>query len=159
MAFGILEPATDGKPPGTELLESVRTDGGSADLVLVPEPTDSPYDPLNFSRVRKELLFATLVLGTCALGVIGPVLVPGFNIVAAEFHLTSLTKITLLNGALIMGLGVCSYLCNALSVVYGKRLLYIITTVIMLVASIWAAASKSYGSLLGSRIVQGRLTL
>lgn len=104
-------------------------------------------------------MFGTLVLGACSMGVIGPILVPGFNIVAADFGLTSLTKVTLLNGSLIMSLGVSSYLCNCLAVVYGKRMVYLTTTVLLLVSSIWAAEARSYGSLLGSRTLQGKLSL
>ncbi|KAK5064780.1 hypothetical protein LTR84_000614 [Exophiala bonariae] len=157
MAFGIINPASNSQPQGTSLLESLEgeSNGNTGYVVLVPEPSASPDDPLNFSRVRKELMFGTLVLGACSMGVIGPILVPGFNIVAAEFGFTSLTKVTLLNGSLIIGLGVSSYLCACLSVVYGKRLVYITTTLLTLVSCIWAATSKSYESLLVSRLFQG----
>lgn len=157
MAFGIIEPASNPQPQGTSLLESLSGESNSnaGHVVLVPEPSASPDDPLNFSRVRKELMFGTLVLGACSMGVIGPILVPGFNIVAADFGFTSLTKVTLLNGSLIIGLGVSSYLCACLSVVYGKRLVYVATTLLTMVSCIWAAASKNYESLLVSRLFQG----
>ncbi|KAF2786915.1 MFS transporter-like protein [Melanomma pulvis-pyrius CBS 109.77] len=135
MAFGILEDSRNPQPSGTTVLESISYNGSdqreTAQLVLVPHPSSSPKDPLNMSRLRKELLFATIIFGACATGVIGPLLVPGFSIIAGVFHLQSLTKVTLLNGSLVMALGVSSYLCSCLAV---------------------GAAAQSYGSLLASRV-------
>ncbi|KAF2808831.1 MFS transporter-like protein [Mytilinidion resinicola] len=159
MAFGVLEDARNAQPLGTTLLESVSYNGSdqreNARIILVPQPSDSPKDPLNMSRLRKELLFATIILGACATGVIGPLLVPGFSVIAGIFHLESLTKVTLLNGSLVMALGVSSYLCSCLAVVYGKRLIYLITSIMLVVTCCWGAAAQSYSSLLASRIFQG----
>lgn len=107
-------------------------------------------------RLRKELLFATIILGASATGVVGPLLVPGFSVISGVFHLESLTKVTLLNGSLVMALGVSSYLCSCLAVVYGKRIIYLITSVMLVATCCWGAASQSYGSLLASRIFQGK---
>ncbi|PVH68727.1 MFS general substrate transporter [Cadophora sp. DSE1049] len=151
MAFGILE-SRAAYPPGTSLLELVHST--EVKIVLVPQPSDSRSDPLNWSKVRKEAFFLTIVFGTCATGVIGPVLVPGFSIVAADFGLT-LTQVSLLNGSLVMGLGVSAYICAAIAPIYGNRLIYLLTTMLSIVSCVWAASAKSYGSLVGSRTVQG----
>ena len=54
-----------------------------------------------------------------------------------------------------MGLGVSTYLCAALAPIYGKRLIYLLTTLLFIVSCIWAAASQNYKSLLISRTFQG----
>jgi MFS family permease len=81
-------------------------------------------------------------------------LVPGFSIFAASFDV-SLTNVTLLNGSLVMSLGVSAYLCESLATMYGLRLLYLIITLVMRFGCVWASFATTYRSLLGSRIFQG----
>ncbi|KAI8687497.1 MFS domain-containing protein [Fusarium keratoplasticum] len=108
MTFGILKIAADQpSPPSTSLLKNLSANTQDAEVFLVPQPSASPADPLNMSRIRKELYFAALIYGACVTGVVGPVLVPGFSIVAAAFQI-NLTQVTLLNGSLVMGLGASS---------------------------------------------------
>ncbi|KAH7357025.1 MFS transporter-like protein [Rhexocercosporidium sp. MPI-PUGE-AT-0058] len=153
MAFGILEPSFNTNPRGTTLLENVR-DGHRAEVVLVPQPSTSKHDPLNLSKVRKELAFATIILGACFTGVIGPLLVPGFGILTVVFDV-EISGITVTNGALVMALGVSAYLCSCFAVVYGKRLVFLFTTVLLIVTCCWGASAKTYKSFLGARIMQG----
>jgi hypothetical protein len=158
MGFGILEPTSNPSPSGTSLLEGLGNASNSqaikSEVILVPTPSDSPLDPLNWPRYKKELLFGTIVFGACAAGSLGPVLVPGFTTVA-EILDVQLTDMTLLNGSLIMALGVSAYLCPCVAQVYGKRLVYIVTTVVIVVGCCWAGAATSYRSLLASRAIQG----
>ncbi|KIW18725.1 hypothetical protein PV08_03014 [Exophiala spinifera] len=159
MAFGVLQSARNPRPRGTVVLESIPSTsstggGGRLDLILVPTPSPYPADPLNWSRIRKELYFLTILFGACLTGVIGPVLVPGFTIIVATFNV-SLTQVTLLNGSLVMALGVSSYLCACLAEVTGKRPVFLATSVLLVASSCWGAAAKSYGSLLAARIFQG----
>ncbi|KAG4443682.1 hypothetical protein IFR05_000868 [Cadophora sp. M221] len=161
MAFGILEPADPlPHPLGTTLIEELHGSKGNksshevAQVILIPSPSSSPYDPLNWSRVKKELVFLTILLGAAGTAVAGPCTVPAFGILAATFN-TSLTNIALLNGSLIMGLGVSSYLCAALATVYGKRLIYVSTQLLLVVSTCWAAGSSSYASLATARAFQG----
>lgn len=105
MAFGILEDASNPLPSGTTLLNDVNSQKAGrrvsqSTIVLSPRPSDSPSDPLNWSRARKELAFLVILLGACGTGVIGPLLVPGFQIIAVKFQIT-LSGVTLLNGSLV----------------------------------------------------------
>ncbi|KAJ5770826.1 uncharacterized protein N7511_002877 [Penicillium nucicola] len=153
MAFGVLEPVTGIQPSSTYKVES--DDHAETKVqVRVPRPSSSHLDPLNWSRPRKELLFATIILGSCFTGSLGPVLVPGFGIVARDLDV-SLTNVTLLNGSLVMALGVSSYLSASFSMIFGKRAVYLFTTILLLVSCCWAGASKSYVSLLASRLGMG----
>ncbi|KAK7423530.1 hypothetical protein QQX98_000988 [Neonectria punicea] len=104
MGFGILDIQPRQSAPGTVLLEDLHQGERSADIILVPEPSNSPKDPLNMPRTKKELYFLALLFGACATGVIGPLLVPGFSIIVSAFDV-SLTDVTLLNGSLVMALG------------------------------------------------------
>ncbi|QQK48093.1 Major facilitator superfamily domain, general substrate transporter [Penicillium digitatum] len=155
MAFGILEPSRQVHPSrNNNVLIMDAEENNDTHLKLMPLPSNSPSDPLNWTRLKKELLFATIIFGSCATGSLGPVLVPGFTTVAAQFE-TNLRSIALLNGALVMASGVSAYLCSCFAGVYGKRSVFIATTILLIVSCCWAAASKSYHSLLTSRIFQG----
>ncbi|TGO66105.1 hypothetical protein BOTNAR_0068g00190 [Botryotinia narcissicola] len=158
MAFGILEPVSSTIPSGTNLLENLRNasdpEGVDTRLILIPKPSESLLDPLNWPRYKKELLFATIVFGACAAWSLGPVLVPGFTAVAI-FLDVQLTDMALLNGSLIMTLSVSAYLCPCIAEVYGKRMVYLVTTVIIVGGCCWAGAENSYNSLLAARAIQG----
>ncbi|KEF62286.1 uncharacterized protein A1O9_00258 [Exophiala aquamarina CBS 119918] len=158
MAFGVLQSEKVPFPVGTVLLESTTsassTLGALGKINLSPLPSSSPRDPLNWSKVRKELFFLVIIFGSCLNGVLGPVLVPAFGIIQTSLDI-SLTKVSLLNGALIMGLGLSSYLYPILATVVGKRPVFLLTSVILVASSCWGGGAKSYSSLLGARTVQG----
>ncbi|TGO91132.1 hypothetical protein BPOR_0038g00180 [Botrytis porri] len=96
MAFGILEPVSSAIPSGTNLLENLCNasdpDGVETRLFLVPKPSDSPLDPLNWPRYKKGLLFSTIIFGACAAGSLGPVLVPGFTAVVILLDVPGLAQ-------------------------------------------------------------------
>ncbi|KAF5014925.1 hypothetical protein F66182_13922, partial [Fusarium sp. NRRL 66182] len=102
MAFGIQEPTDGFQPTSTNRIQAI--DNNAGELVLVPQPSESSRDPLNWSRVKKELCFLTILLGSFATGSLGPLFVPGFTVLVAHFDVP-LTSITLLNGSLVMALG------------------------------------------------------
>ena len=41
-------------------------------LVLVPQPSDSPNDPYNWSRIKKELFCLAYAYGCGDIGIVGP---------------------------------------------------------------------------------------
>ncbi|EWZ34260.1 hypothetical protein BFJ63_vAg11193 [Fusarium oxysporum f. sp. narcissi] len=151
MAFGVLESNASEQPAGTVFLEDSQ-DG--MHTILVPSPSNSPNDPLNMSRIRKELYFLTLLFGACVTGALGPVLVPAFGIVSQTFQ-TPLSNVALLNGSLILGLGVSSYFSAIISDLWGRRIIFVLTSILLVVSNIWAAVSQGYGSLLAARVFQG----
>ncbi|ETS76476.1 hypothetical protein PFICI_11863 [Pestalotiopsis fici W106-1] len=114
----------------------------------------STENPLHMSRLRKELYFVALIYGASVTGVVGPVLVPGFSLVAASLNV-GLTQVTLLNGALIMALGVSAYICAPLAEIYGRRIAYLVTSLMLVFSCVWGGFAKTYGSLLASRTFQG----
>lgn len=85
MAFGILEPKAEGHVPGTIYLYDGNQPEGSQDtnllkhgtgknahIVLAPQPSDDPNDPLNWSWFEKHLVLAILCFGSIVNGA-GPV--------------------------------------------------------------------------------------
>ncbi|KAG4277239.1 hypothetical protein FPRO04_07536 [Fusarium proliferatum] len=152
MAFGVLESNAPEQPAGTVFLEDSQ-DG--MHTILVPAPSNSPHDPLNMSKIRKELYFLTLLFGACATGAVGPVLVPAFGIVSQTFQ-TPLSKVALLNGSLVLGMGVSCFFLAVVSDLWGRRIIFVVTSILLVVTHIWAAVSQGYESLLAARVFQGR---
>ncbi|KAI1051483.1 hypothetical protein LB506_002971 [Fusarium annulatum] len=151
MAFGVLESNAPEQPAGTVFLEDSQ-DG--MHTILVPAPSNSPHDPLNMSKIRKELYFLTLLFGACATGAVGPVLVPAFGIVSQTFQ-TPLSKVALLNGSLVLGMGVSCFFLAVVSDLWGRRIIFVVTSILLVVTHIWAAVSQGYESLLAARVFQG----
>ena len=54
-----------------------------------------------------------------------------------------------------MGVGVAGILFVPTARVWGKRHLYILGTILLIVSSVWGGAAKTYGSLIGARVLQG----
>lgn len=123
-------------------------------IILSPQPSDQPDDPLNWSKKIKTLYFIGILLTSVGPAIMGPLLVPAFNELSSIFDVP-LTTVAQLNGGLVMSLGVSSYLCNQLSSIYGKRLLFLLTSLCQVVIAIWGACSKSFRSLIAARIFQG----
>ncbi|RAL17311.1 uncharacterized protein BO97DRAFT_333528, partial [Aspergillus homomorphus CBS 101889] len=124
--------------------------------MLSIRPSPSPLAPRDWTRTCRELLFATIILRSCATGSLGPLLVPGFVVVAADLDV-SLTSVTLLNGSLVMALGISAYICSPVANCFGRRPVYLFITLLVLVSCYWAAVAKLYPSLIASRLGKGRL--
>jgi len=124
-------------------------------IVLVPQPSDSPNDPYNWPRWKKEMFTLVIAYGCGCVGAVGPLLTPAFVPLATEFGVP-LQRFTLgCNGSCIVAIAVGSLLCNTLAVKLGKRPVYLATTLGLAVSCFWAAEANSFGSLAGARAIQG----
>jgi hypothetical protein len=75
MAFGILEPKTASHVPGTVLLDQQAAHseattgrlkhgtGRNSNIVLAPQPSEDPNDPLNWSQMRKYFVISIIFFG------------------------------------------------------------------------------------------------
>lgn len=57
----------------------------SGEIVLVPQPSDSPNDPYNWPRWKKEMFTIVIGYGCGAVGAVGPLLTPAFVPLAEQF--------------------------------------------------------------------------
>ncbi|KAJ5242023.1 uncharacterized protein N7469_000350, partial [Penicillium citrinum] len=124
-------------------------------IVLVPQPSDSPNDPYNWSRTRKELFTLTFAWGCGCVGAVGPLLGGAFVPLAAEFGVSLSTFISAVQGGAIAAIAVGSLIFNSLAVKYGKRPVYLGTTVGLMVSCFWAAEAKSFESFVAARVFCG----
>ncbi|KAI4954884.1 hypothetical protein J4E86_006194 [Alternaria arbusti] len=127
----------------------------SGQIVLVPQPSDSPNDPYNWPRWKKEMFTVVIAYGCGAVGAVGPLLTPAFVPLAEQFNVP-LQRFTLgCNGSCIVAIAVGSLICNTLAVKIGRRPIYLATTVGLAVSCFWAAEATSFPSLAAARAVQG----
>ncbi|KAI6367849.1 hypothetical protein MCOR25_004812 [Pyricularia grisea] len=170
MPFGILEckkmeivPGTafmndqDDLPPELtdvprELLKKGK--GRYKDVILVPQPTDSPNDPLNWPQWKKEVVLLIVAMSAAVVGAYGPMLSPGFVQVSIDLGIT----VQILSEAtawLIISIGLSLFLTNPLAKIIGRRPIYIGAIAIMFATSVWGAVTTTYSSFLASRIIAG----
>lgn len=123
-------------------------------IILEPQPEDSANDPLNWSSWRRDL--ALLCLGFyCMLGGgMTPIIAAGFTDVAKTYDI-EVETVSLTTGLYMMGLGVGSVIASPTAILYGKRPVYLVSAIIFIGTSLWAAWSPSFNSLLVARVFQG----
>ncbi|KAL2871467.1 major facilitator superfamily domain-containing protein [Aspergillus lucknowensis] len=168
MPLGILEDTKLENVPGTAPLNELGNDNAytgidpallkhdkTGKIVLVPQPSESPNDPYNWPRLKKELFTITFGWGCGCTGAVGPLLGAAFVPLAEDFGVPLNTFVSGVQGGTIASIAVGSLVFNCLAVKYGKRPVYLITTLGMMVSCFWAAAAKSFASLVASRVVCG----
>lgn len=74
---------------------------------------------------------------------------------AIQFDVDLSTFIAGVQGGLIVAIAFGSLICNSLAVKFGKRPIYLITTLGLTVTCFWCAVAKSFVSLVAARVVQG----
>ncbi|TVY25643.1 Protein HOL1, partial [Lachnellula hyalina] len=129
--------------------------GKNADVVLVPQPSEDPNDPLNWSPTKKLTCVVILGLGTCLnAATIGPLLNAGLFTISMDFGVP-LGHITLISGYQLLVAGGSGPFYSAFSRKFGKRPCFIASSLFGLIGSIIGSATSNYNGLLAARIIQG----
>ncbi|KAI1635377.1 major facilitator superfamily domain-containing protein [Biscogniauxia mediterranea] len=143
--------------PGTEIMKDIGTHhfvkSGRAD-VLVPQPSDDPHDPLNWSPKWKTITMICATVLSFSLN-LGPLaLAPMFEDYAKEWN-RSLADVVQFTGVAILVLGFSNFIWVPISVCFGRRPVMIISSLICAVSSIWRARATSYESFMGASVLNG----
>ncbi|KAH7132440.1 MFS transporter-like protein [Dendryphion nanum] len=124
-------------------------------ILLVPQPSDDPNDPLNWPIWKRDLIVLILSLLSVIATTLSPLLAANTVSLAIYFRRT-LTDMALLTGYHLLGVGLAGFLFVPSARIWGKRHVYILGTVIVIFSSIWGGANgRNYKSLLWARIFQG----
>lgn len=129
-----------------------KTDDGT--IILEPQPDDSANDPLNWPSWRRDVALLTLGLYCMIGGGMTPLIAAGFTDVAETYHV-DVESVPLTTGLYMMGMGLGSVVFSPTAILYGKRPVYLASSIIFIGTSLWAAASPTFNSLLVARIFQG----
>ncbi|KAI1907053.1 hypothetical protein LOZ53_002036 [Ophidiomyces ophidiicola] len=171
MGLGVLEDRKLANVPGTTYildddsspvnpdraeLSGLKYDrSGPVPIILVPQPSDDPNDPLNWPLWRRDLILAILSIVSVICTTTSPLMAANTVTTAVEFSRT-FTDIALLTGYHLCAVGIAGFLFVPTARIWGKRHLFLLGNVIIIFSSAWGGASgKNYKSLLAARIFQG----
>ncbi|KAK3943271.1 major facilitator superfamily transporter [Diplogelasinospora grovesii] len=173
MGLGVLEDKVMSHVPGTtqyfddperpqyaaDGVTGLKMDtSGPVPIILVPQPSDDPNDPLNWPLWKRDLI--TFILSMVAIfgTALGPILAA--NTVTLSFwYGLEFGRVAELTGYYLLGVGVAGFFCVPTSRIWGKRHQFVLATVLLVVTSAWGGASgTSYTCMLWARIFQGVAT-
>ncbi|POR39805.1 MFS-type transporter [Tolypocladium paradoxum] len=170
MGLGILEPKSGEKVPGTTRYfddphhpreasgddASLKCDtSGKVPIILIPQPSDDPNDPLNWPLWRRDLI----TFGLCFAGILatslGSILASNTLVISLHF-VVPLTETAVLTGYFLLGAGAAAVFFVPSGRVWGKRHLFLLGIVIVVASSAWAGSTgANYGSMAAARAIQG----
>ncbi|KAH8703437.1 serine/threonine kinase 16 [Talaromyces proteolyticus] len=168
MPFGILEcdavenvPGTaivsdqDDLPPEYSLVPRDQLKHGKgrfSSVILVPQPSDDPNDPLNWPQWRKESVLLIIGLAAGVAGSYGPMLSPGFVEIAKELGI-SVSQLAQATAWMILTIGLSLFVLNPLAKVYGRRPIYIFSIVMLFISSVVGGTANEFHMFEASRII------
>ena len=128
----------------------------------MPQPSDDPNDPLNWPIWRRDVILLILCLLSIIASTLSPLLAANTLTLTLYFRRT-FQDVALLTGWHLFGAGIAGFIFVASARVWGKRHLYLLGTIIIILSSIWGGASGGgnigttgqYRSLLAARVFQG----
>ncbi|AEO67113.1 uncharacterized protein THITE_2115928 [Thermothielavioides terrestris NRRL 8126] len=173
MGLGVLEDRAMAHVPGTTRYfddperpqyaangaEGLKCDtSGPVPIILVPQPSDDPNDPLNWPLWKRDLitfmLSMTAIFATC----LGPILAANTLTLTFDFSIP-FTKVAALTGWYLLGVGLAAFVFVPSGRIWGKRHLFVLGTILLVATSAWGGASRHhYTSMVWSRVFQGVAT-
>ncbi|GME23753.1 Major facilitator superfamily [Neofusicoccum parvum] len=165
MPLGILNSSKENVPGTVSLIDEGTGDssqilkhgsGKNAHIVLVPQPSDDPNDPLNWPLWKKDLTYLIVFLGTIIFAAVpAPMLAPATIILSTILGVT-LDQVAELSGYQLLLVGCFGPIVSALARKYGKRPQFIFAAVLGVIGTgVCIAAHEDYDTLLAGRLIQG----
>lgn len=139
--------------PGTLLLiDNAGT--GDRRVVLQPQPSSDPQDPLNWSAGRKRLAIGMVYLYTFGIGIATAVQYSVLTQIAAAQGL-QVSQLNLGTGLMFLFLGWGCIIWQPVALTYGRRGVYLASIILCIVPMIWAPFSSGAGQWYAHRILLG----
>ncbi|KAJ5900285.1 major facilitator superfamily domain-containing protein [Penicillium subrubescens] len=141
-------------PPGTVQLEDLTGQRQHGRVILQPVPTDDPNEPLNWSRLRKNINFALV----CFYALIVYTIIDIGTVVYGQLHEELGFSWEELNQSFAVstaGLAIGAIMFIPFAFKFGRRPVYLLSIVIMVGTTIWQARMRTVGDLFGFNIVSG----
>ncbi|KAL1843383.1 hypothetical protein VTJ49DRAFT_1970 [Mycothermus thermophilus] len=140
-------------------VEGLKCDtSGPVPIILVPQPSDDPNDPLNWPIWKRDLITFILSMVAIFATCLGPILAAN-TLTLAMWYTTNFTAIAELTGWYLLGVGLGAFLFVPSGRIWGKRHLFVLGTVLLVITSAWGGGSlHSYRSFVAARVWQGIAT-
>ncbi|KAF2736482.1 MFS general substrate transporter [Polyplosphaeria fusca] len=165
MGWGVLEDPHTAAPPGTatiggteltdDNIEDVKSLKRDGNIVLQPQPSDSPNDPLNWSPAWKNCIIGVLAFSSGVTTALGPMVTPGLHVVSEKYEVSLDMVSSLLIGFQVFWIGFTTFFTASGANIWGKRPFFVISTVALLLTNVWGFFATTFPSLAAMRVVQG----
>ncbi|KAJ5995550.1 hypothetical protein N7481_002527 [Penicillium waksmanii] len=150
-------------PPGTVILTSLHaTEHGesaqSHELVLIPQPTSSPLDPLNWTTWRKAAVLTCMSLYAAIGNFTSASIASAFPLYATPLAFNppvSIGKLTHLIAVNVLMMGAANIWWVPLANIFGRRPIILGNLLLLVLCSMWAGLATSFENLLAARIFMG----
>ncbi|KAH6995224.1 major facilitator superfamily domain-containing protein [Ilyonectria destructans] len=137
-------------PPGTQRIE----DADGTQVVLAPQPSSDPNQPLNWSPWRKTLHLTLLSLYAMMVFAILCVSVPLWQDFNEELGISyDMLNNGYATNMATLAVGCIIFIPVALRI--GRRPVYIATALIMFATAVWQARMQTVGDMIGTNAVMG----
>lgn len=140
--------------PGTIRLVDDTAGGSHGQVVLHPQPSSDPEDPLNWSKQRKLLAIGMVYLYTFGIGIATAVQYSVLTQIAAAQGLT-VGNLNLGTGLMFLFLGWGCLIWQPIAMAYGRRGVYIVSIILSIIPMVWAPFSHGAGQWYAHRILLG----
>ncbi|CAI6083351.1 hypothetical protein V2G26_018862 [Clonostachys chloroleuca] len=152
--------ATQVPVPGTvqlvdvEGIFNVEHGKQSRDIVLVPQPTNDPDDPLRWTVPRKTRNIIVAMIWCFFVAAMISGLSPAYLLIEKDTGI-SVADLSTGNGILFLLLGWGTMISQTLALHYGRRLTLMISIVTSTAVTVWTAYVKSRGEFFANRVILG----
>ncbi|KAL4802192.1 major facilitator superfamily domain-containing protein, partial [Aspergillus unguis] len=142
-------------PSGTQLwLQPPSPQSNCVESLCLEEAIPSPNDPLNWPSIRRSALLYAVGFNSFLAAALAPILATGLPGISSTYEV-SMAKSSFTIGVYMLGLGVGAAVWAPTASLFGRRPVYVLGSVLLIISSAWAAASPSFPSLVLARLVQG----
>ncbi|KAJ4258878.1 hypothetical protein NW762_007965 [Fusarium torreyae] len=140
----------DALPPGTQRINDLQ----ATHIVLAPQPSSDPNQPLNWSPMRKTIHITLLSLYSMMMFAIPCMSVPFWQNFNEEL---GMSYDTLNNGyaANMAGLAIGCIIFIPIALRIGRRPVYLFTSLVMFAAGAWQAETYTVGDMIGMNAIAG----
>lgn len=126
----------------------------SKDIVLVPQPTDDPDDPLRWTVSRKRINIICALTWCFFVAAMISGLSPAYILIEQDTGI-SIADLSTGNGLLFLFLGWGTMITQCLALNYGRRMTLVICIILTSAVSLWTAYVKGKGEFFVNRIILG----
>ncbi|KAL8387004.1 hypothetical protein RB595_010230 [Gaeumannomyces hyphopodioides] len=165
MGWGILEPKSGGQPLGTVRLgddDKNNEFGGdeqglkkSGNIVLQPQPSDDPNDPLNWSKGVKYAHFFVIAFGAAATNGLATMVTPGIVPMVEKFKTTEAEISSWILTAPTFWTSLAGFFVVAGADVWGRRPFYLFGIALLAIFNYMGYLASSFISFTVARTLAG----
>ncbi|KAI6352028.1 hypothetical protein MCOR25_009607 [Pyricularia grisea] len=165
MGWGVVEDRLGLSPPGTVKLsdsDKEQNFGGPTanlkkrgNIVLQPQPSDDPNDPLNWSQGFKIANICVIAFGSAVSGALTTMVQPGIKPLAEKFGVTEGPISSWVISSLAFWTSLASFFVVAGSDIWGRRPFYLAGILILTGCNLMAYLSTTFPMLVVARTLGG----